>query len=348
MLLRKVAFWMLAASTISLVACDKDNDTTPVSTYENGILIINEGPFGGSGGISHYDRSSKRVITDIFSDANQGAKAGSVVQSCYLHNNKMYVLVNAANKVWVVNPTDFKVVDSVKNITLPRYFLPIDDKKGYISNWKTGLDVIDLTTNKVIKSIATGAGSEQMLRNGSTVWVLNGNGLKVDSTIAIVDIASEKVVRTLKAAIGPKSIVAANGSIWVLCESSYLLPNVSGRLIEYKNETIVNSYEVPAFAKSLVASADGKQLFFIAGAAIYSKDATNTAAAPSIFATRANNARLMSPYGLGIDSKDGRLLCSDAKNYAVNSKVYFFDIQRKIALDSIEAGVASNSFWFGN
>lgn len=347
MLFKKVAFWMLAASTIGLISCDKDDENTSAN-YENGILIINEGPWNGTGSISHYDRTTKTVTKDIFSVANNGAKAGAFVQSCYTYGKKTYVLVNGANKIWVVNPSDFKVIDSIKGVTAPRFFLPVDNNKAFVTNWSQGLDVVDLTTNKVVKSIKTGAGSEQLLRNGSTVWVLNGNGFGKDSTISIVDIASEKVVKTLQAGVGPKCIVSANGSIWVLCESSFTITNGKGKLIEYKNDAIVNSYDVPQFASSLIASQDGKKLFFAASGAIYSKDATDAKALPIIFTEKANNAKLVAPYGLGIDSKDGRLLCSDAKNYTANSKVYFFDINSKVAKDSIETGVASNGFWFGN
>lgn len=347
MLFKKVAFWMLAASTIGLISCDKDDDNTSAN-YENGILIINEGAFNGTGSISHYDRTTKTVTKDIFSAANNGIKAGAYVQSCYTYGKKTYLLVNGANKIWVVNSSDFKVIDSIKGVTSPRFFLPVDNNKAYITNWSTGLDIVDLSTNKVVKSIKTGPGSEQLLRNGSNVWVLNGNGFGKDSTISIIDIASEKITKTIQAAVGPNSIVSAKGSIWVLCGSNHTIANGKGRLIEYKNEAIVNSYEVPQYASSLVVSSDGKKIFFAASGAIYSKSLTDSKDLPSKFIEKANNAKLLSPYGLGIDSKDGRLLCSDAKNYVVNSKVYFFDINSKVAQDSIETAVASNGFWFGN
>ncbi len=347
---------MLVAATVFFAACEPEPviEPTPTPTptpsgYENGILTINEGEYTtGVGTVSHYDRTTKTVKDDIFALENNGALVGSVLQSVARHEGKAYLMVNNSNKVWVVDAKTFKIQTKIESIELPRYFQAIDAKKAYISNWKTGVSVVDLTTNTVTKSIKTGVGAERMLKDGSRIWVLNSGGLNKDSTISIIDSGTDGVIKTIKADLGPSSIVSANGSIWVLCTGYSDVPGSKGKLIEYKNDVMVNSYNVPQYASNLVASNDGKTLYFLAENAICIKDATNAKAAPAVFIENANKAKLVYPYGLGIDSKDGTLFCGDAKSFKVKSKVYVFNTATKVAQDSFQTGIGTNSFLFGN
>lgn len=341
---------MLFAAPLFFTSCDPDpiEPTPTTSGYENGVLMINEGPFlSGTGTVFHYDRNTKVVKADIFSLENGGAKVGNILQSAATNNGKTYLLVNNANRVLVVDAKTFQFKDSIKGIQSPRFFQVIDNNKAYISNWNTGISVVDLTTNKVTKQIKTGIGADRMLRDGSRMLVLNSGGFDKDSSITVIDVTTDAVTKTIKTDPGPNSIVAANGSIWVLCGSYFDLKS-KGRLVEYKNDVIVNSYEVPKYSSNLVASKDGKTLYFLADNAICIKNATDSKIAPTVFIEKANNATFGGLYALGVDSKDGTLFCGDAKTFTSNGTVYLFDTTTKIAKDSIKSGIGTNGFLFGN
>jgi DNA-binding beta-propeller fold protein YncE len=340
-----------ALMTFVVTACDPDEPTVPTPTtsgYENGILIINEGPFGsGSGTFTHYERSTKAITNDVFGLANNGAKVGNILQSYTLHQGKGYVLVNNANKVWVVDAKTFKFNDTIGGIKLPRFMQVLNDTKGYISNWATGVSVVDLSTKKVTKTIKVGGGAEKMLLDGTSLWVLNSGGIGKDSTISIIDTKTDVVSKTITAAYNPNSIVATNGSIWVLC-SSYFDVKGKGKLIEYKNGIKANSYDIPQFATNLVVAKDGKTLYFLADNAIYQKGIADTDAPKAYITGPGTGKSFTYPYGLGIDPKDGAIYCADAKNFAVNSEVFVFDSTSKTLLQTIAAGIGTNGFYFGN
>jgi hypothetical protein len=341
---------MLFVASLSFIACDKDEPIiTPVSTgFENGVLLCNEGPFGkGTGTVNHYDRTTKTLTTNIFEAANANAKIGNILQSLATYQGNTYLMVNNASRVYVVDSKTFKFKDSIKGVPQPRYFEGIDTKKGYISDWTNGVSVLDLATNKITKSVKVGAGAERMLRDGTNLWVLNSGGFNKDSTISIIDVTTDALVKTLKTGPAPNSIVKANGSIWVLCGSYYDI-KTKGRLVEYKNNVIVNSYDVPQFASNLTVSKDGNTLYFIAENAVCIKDATKPNLAPAVHIAAINTkTKFGGLYSLGIDKND-ILFCGDAKNFTNNGTIYTFNHTTKVLQDSIKAGIGPNFFLFGN
>jgi len=174
----KLLMMVLTITSMSILGCKKD-ETSPSLTpgaYDAGVFITNEGQFGnGTGSVSFYNRTSGVVTNMVFETANDGATLGNIVQSMEIYNSKGYIMVNNANKVVVVNGSDFKFVTSI-TATLPRYFLGIDNGKAYVSEWGTGgvngaIKVINLANNTVSSSIGTGKGAEKMVKSGNYVYV---------------------------------------------------------------------------------------------------------------------------------------------------------------------------------
>lgn len=338
----------LVALTLFITSCIKDNETVS-QPYDSGVFITHEGAFsGGTGTVSFYNRTVGGIKNDIFATENNGAAIGNILQSMTIVGDKAYLIVNNANKVLIVDAGTFKFQDSVKGTTLPRYLLNIDDKKAFISEWgangvEGSVKVLDLTSKKITKTIATGKGAGRMLRIGNAVWVTNGGGFDKDSTIAVVDVANEAVTSKINVGISPNSILQdANGDIWVLAGGHWSDKN--GKLVQIKNNTIVATYTVPQGASSLVTNNTKNTLYFIAGKAIYQKDLTT--AAPSVFVDKPTPTAVFgSLYGLDLDPKSGNLYLADAKNYSSTGTVYIFN-NSKLLQDSLKTGIIPSGFWF--
>lgn len=348
MFYKKNYAWTLLFAAAFLLSSCKDENITPITNadYETGVLIANEGLFKtGTGTVSHYDRNTKTVSADIFPAVNGGAKIGNVLQSAKTYNGNTYLMVNNANRVYVVDAKTFKFKDSIKGIELPRYFEAVNSKKAYISGWANGVSVIDLSTNKLIKNIKAGVGADRMLLNGATMWVLNSGAFEADSTITLIDTATDAVVKTLKTAPVPNSIVSANGSIWVLC-GNY---SNKGKLLEYRNDVLVNSFDAPIAANNLVISKDGATLYFVANNAVYSKETSKPKVNPDVYIAGSTvKSKFKGLYSLGFDNQTGNLFCTDIKDYSANGKVYIFNASTKVLQDSITAGIIPTFFSFGN
>ena len=135
----------LFVSAIVLSSCEnnKEEDPNPVTPiveptpveYTNGVFVTCEGPFmTGTGTVSYYSRSNGTVYNDLFNSANS-LPLGNLVQSMTISNSKGYVVVNNADKIEVVNSTDFKSLAKISGLSLPRYLLAVNANKASVSQW---------------------------------------------------------------------------------------------------------------------------------------------------------------------------------------------------------------------
>jgi DNA-binding beta-propeller fold protein YncE len=335
----------LIALFLSFNAC-KPADETTSGSYESGVFITCDGVFPtGTGFVSFYNRKDA-AQTDIFGKENGGAALGNTVQSMAIYGGKAYTMVNNANKIVITDARTFQAPETVTGINYPHQFLPIDKNRAYVSEWgekglKGALKVYDFVNKTFVKTIPTGgSGAGNMLKIGSTVWVINNSGLnftKADSTIAIIDVDRDSVTKTLKVGSSPNSMVQdVNGDLWVLCGS--------GKLVRIHTGIVDLTFDVPLYATRLTGDVTGSNLYFVSGNKVYQKDLFNFGKTPpSVFLTQ---PYLNSPYSLGFDPKTGYMYCGDAENYSSNGTVYIFDPATKTLKDSTKVGVAPNGFVF--
>lgn len=354
MIFSKSHVWAILFATTSLLSsCDK-GDEKPSGLYQTGVFITNEGPFGsGTGTVSYYDRDADITKNDIYSTANSGASVGNVLQSMGLYNGNAYLIVNNANKMVEVKSKDFTSVATLTTgLTLPRYFLPIDATRAYITQWgkdsaTSGVVVYDYASKTIAKTVPTGKGADRMVRNSSTgaVWVLNSGGLGKDSTVSIINstIGVDTVLQKIKVGLGPNSIVQdANADIWVLCYGEYL--KSSGKLVKIRNGAVEYSFDVPYGASGLISDKSKTTLYYLASNQIYTKDLLNFGAtAPSVFLKPSGATAL---YSLGFDPKTSLLWCGDALDFKQSGTVYIIDPTTKTEKKKLTVGVAPNGFIF--
>jgi hypothetical protein len=356
--------WMLGSIIlISLNACKKDEPAAmtnpPASTgagtaglYESGIFITNEGQFpSGAGTVSFYNRTTKTVSNDIFQKVN-GYPLGSVVQSMNLYNGKAYIVVNTANKVEVVTAGDFKSAGSITGFTQPRYFLPINASKAYVSEWGDGgskgaVRVINLANNTISNSIPTGLGAENMVKYNDFVYVTCNGGFGKDSIVTVINAVKDTVFKKIVVGPNPGYIqMDANGKIWVLCKGQYNTVTYAiekaGKLVRINpaNNTVEQTFAFSTASSpdNLSLNAAKTKLFYNFNGAVYAQDIT----AGTLSATPLINKRF---YGLGIDPVTDNIFGADPKDYT-NAGYVFRYTPAGVAIDSLKVGVVPGGFFF--
>lgn len=352
----KQLFLSAIAIATAFAACKKDDPqpdapTPTETTYNNGVFITNEGTFGsGTGTVSFYSRSSSAVSNDIFESKNS-YPLGNVVQSMEIFNGKGYIVVNNAGKVEIVDASSFASGGSITGLSSPRYFLGIDNNKGYISEWGTttgAVKVVDLSTKTITATIATGKGAEGMVKVGNKVYVACSGGFGNDSVITVIDAATNAVLTNIVVGANPKSIKAdANGKVWVLCsgqwDMSYSMLEKTGSLvrIDATADTVdfslsfSSAYSQPF---NLVTNNAKTSLYYTYDGKVYSHTYTATALSTSAIISR-------NFYGLGIDPTNDYFYCADAGNYSATGKVLRYNTAGTI-VDSITVGVIPGNFCF--
>lgn len=337
-------FLLLLATCLFLYSCGDNKDCCippPVDyDYSTGVFVVNEGPFGGTGTISWFNPLTGEVRDSIYEKANNGASLGQFVQSLTFHQGKAYIVVSGANRVVVVNATSFEYLDTIGNLQIPRYFLPVGQNVAYISQWGndglTGsLARVDLTTNKVITVIPTGKGPERMEVVNERIYVANSGGYGLDSTITEISIASETAqTYPVPGGKNPGDLLRVeNGQdqkMYYLCKGYFLDSSPEGKLNYLGNQG--SGASTPAYADDLVYDPNTGFIYFLGGNTVYkmAQNGTDLTISPLF------NASL---YTLALDSEAGLFYCGDAKDFSNNGEVVIYQLDGT-PVTSFRAGVA--------
>lgn len=347
------------ALTFTVAGCKKEdpqppaNNITPGAYESSGVFITNEGPFGsGTGTVSFYNRNTGAVSNDIFQTAN-GVPLGNIVQSMSIYNGKGYIVVNNAGKMEVVNAGDFKSSASITGLNQPRYFLGIDNSKGYITEWgSTGTSgavrVINLTNNTISSTISTGAGAESMVKVNNSVYVTCKGGYGNDSVLTVINSGTDAVITNIPVGPNPAGIqVDANGMIWVLCggqwNTSFTALDKTGKLVRINpsTNTVEQAFTFSSTTSSpsnLTINAAKNKLYYTYNGAVYSHDISATSLSSAAFINR-------NFYGMGVDPSNDYLFGADAGNFTSNGYVIRFNTAGA-KVDSFQVGIIPGGFFF--
>jgi len=216
--------FLLATSGVIITSCEKD-DTGPSLPYDltNGVVIANEGTFQASNAsLSIYYPKGDSVVNNVFSKVND-RPLGDVLQSIGFSGDNAYLILNASNKIEVIDKKTCVEVATISDLVSPRYFTSISDDKAYVTLWGNGgkVGVLNLTTNTLTKQITVGSGPEKLVVIGNKAFIANSGGWSTDNRISIINTQTDEVIATLTVGDNPKDfVVDRNGMIWVLCSGN--------------------------------------------------------------------------------------------------------------------------------
>jgi len=362
---KKISVFMLVC--LSVISCKKeeDNNNTVGTFVESGsAIVVNEGNFGGNNGSVSFINRNGVATNFIYESANGGINLGDVLQSYTVVGNKGIICVNNSFKIEIVDARTFKhiatIVDTTatQNTSYVRYALGISDTKAYVTNgnFSGEIEVLDLTTNTITKSINVGKGPEQLAMVGSNVYVCNSGGFDVDSTVSVVNAATDVVTSTINVGDIPTKIVRdAQNNVWVLCagQSDYsnyplinkLSPSKLVR-INTSSNTVDKSFTLidagnPSYVVNLAIGDNGRKVYYSVSDKIYALDITSGSlpAAP-IIAGR-------SFYGLAASPYNNQIWGLQAPNFTSGGYVFRYKADGSL-IDSVKVGIGPNSAVFNN
>lgn len=346
---------------ISLLAilhqsCEKvkeEGNLIPTSGLK-GIFCINEGAFmSGNGSVSFYPENGDPAISDVFGSAN-GFPIGDLPQSMCIYDERAYICVNNSQKVEVVSMSDFKRSAVLYGINSPRYFVPLGDGTGVVSDWYTNqVYRIQLSGMQIIDSVLCGNGPEQMLVSNGKLFVCNSGGFGNDSSISIINIAGFQPGGTIATGVNPSFIKEDNqGNLIVLCRGSLgddyaPSPDDPGgmlMLIQPSNNTVLNSlsFAYDEHPLQLQLDASKSNIYYLMGnyfytGKIYKRSSSDFTGQGTILTGREF-------YSLGVSPADGSIY---AGNYAFSANTYVVRFSNDgTLLDSLECGIGPGNFVF--
>lgn len=330
---------------MAVISCNNnDDDPQPLGSYDNGILVLNE---GGAGTVDYISADLQTAQQDVFTVVNGASQdIGQYAQSIFFEGARAFIISNGSNKITVVNRYTFEYLATISTgLDVPRYGV-VEGGKAYVTNMASFFDdtddyvaVIDLADLTLGEPIAMNTYADRIASGGGKIWVANGAFGSGDS-VTVIDPDTDAITGTIQTELAPNSLEYKDGILYVLCATS----GEGGKLIRIDgaDAQIVDAMAIPdLYPQNL--DIEGSKAYFTAGTKIY---------APEKSATTFNNAELVdtqsdSDYiGYGFAVHGDRIYISEAaEDFSSNGKVLVYGLSGNLIAD-IPAGLGPNGFYF--
>ncbi len=342
--MKSFKFYLLCLSLLSVMFSSCGDDETSISdgqSFDNGVLIVNEGPFsGGSATLDYYDNAQDSLIRDVYSTVNDGQVIGSILQSVTVIGNDAYLVVNNSAKIEVVDATTMAYKNTITGVFGPRYIADLGNGSAVISEWGsdgvTGqLKLIDLTTMMVTDSVSV-SGPEQMIVSGAKIYVANSGGFGESNKVTVhdLDLAQQSEIIVGKRAID--MVEDANGDIWVLSGGSFGT-NDGASICRIVGDATDFCKELSGFPSDLISDASGNNLYYVENGGVMKLELGNEGEDITL-ATNVTGTI----YGLGYDGSQNTLYVATTPDFSSESTTYV--ISSDGSTKEFTTGVLTNSF----
>lgn len=344
---------LFALASFVFTSCSSDDDFTPSviepEAYEDGILVINEGPFGqGSGTITYVSNDFSTVEQNIYRNVN-GSELGNVVNAMGFDDGNAYIVVNNSHKVMIADRYSFEKKDSITTgLENPRFFASNGQTRGYITAWGDPSDdnddyiaVVDLITNTIATTIPVSYGPEKILNHNGKMYVTHIGGWSWNNVVSVI--SGTSVEKTITVGDVPDSMVVIGDYLYVLSSGKpeYSDEETAGSLskIDLNTNEVVetHTFQLEQHPDNLVT--DGVNLYYSHSGSVYKTSASSISVPGTAVIDRFF-------YKLAIN--DGMLYGTDAGDYASQGTLYIYDLATYDQIKEISAGIIPGEVYFNN
>ncbi len=311
----------------------------------NNVYVVNEGMFNtGDGAISHYNSQTGEVIEDVYEKVN-GKLIGNVCQSMTVVDSIGYVVVNNSKKIVIVSLPSFKKVGEINDLTSPRYFLPINKDKAYVTDlYSNAVSVIDLNTNRKISQISCNGSTEELILSNNKVYVTNTRTDK----LYIIDANSDVLEDSITIGFCSSSLRAdKENKIWVYCTGDFEKKiNAGIYRIDPVTKKVLQKFNIAAplnIWDRLDINGSKDTLYYMNKGIYQLLIAATQLTQRAIIPLNSRNF-----YGLGINPSNSNIYVADAADYAQRGMIYRYKIKGSSVeqMASFKASVIPSDFIF--
>ena len=337
------------------ISCTNGDDNIlqiPLGTYDNGVLILNEGNFGSDNSeISYLSNDFAVGENNVFAAVNPSLTLGDTGQDIGFNEDLAFIILNNSQKIEVVNRYTLKHVASITSgLSNPRY-IAFANGKGYVTNWGDGFSttddyvaVLDLTTYTVSSTIPVVEGPERLIHYNNKLYVAQKGGYNQGNTVSVIDL-SNNAVATIAVGDVPNSLELVGDDLYVLCggNPSYTTNETTGSLVKINTNTEVIT------TKTFAGIEHPSNLDFSSNAFYYTIDSNvyqmgindTTLPTTELFSTVDQGA-----YGVySFAVNNGKIYLGDVKDYNSNGEIFIYSTSGTL-LKNFSVGVIPTGFYF--
>lgn len=331
----------LLLSLLIISGCDKTPEDDIIDPVDGGRLYVcNEGNFQqANSSLSRFSLEDGSVVNNYYQSVNDET-LGDIFQSMSFHNDNAYLVVNNSGKVIVADTDSMKHIHTFSGLTSPRYVLPINDSKAYVSDLFGGIHILDLSNNTVSGNITLPGWTEEMALVNNKVYVCNPN----TSQLYIINPQTDQVSDSVEVGFGPTSLVQdKDGHLWVLCSSYQArldkgIFQVDTQIDEFAKSLFFTDSADVASALRINSTKDSIYYLFKGGVKKMSITADDL---PSDYFITPDNGAL---YGLAVDPQEGTVYTSDALDYVQSGIIRRYTAKGTL-IDQFNAGIIPGNMY---
>lgn len=337
-----------------LTACTNDDGVSaPLGAYDDGLLILNQGNFGGgNSSISFWSNDLSTFEFNAFSAVNPSVPLGDTAQDLGFYGDKAYVVVNLSNTIQVVNRYTLEHLTTISTgLSNPRY-IAFANGNAYVTNWGDAendeddyIAVLNLNSNTVTTTIPVAEGPERILEHNNKLYVAHMGGYNFGNTISVIQTGSNAVT-AIEVGDVPNSMVLANNDLYVLCggKPSWAEFETSGSLVQINLSTNTITSALPFLLGNHPSNLilNDNKFYFTIDSDIFSKiiDA-NTIPSNPIFSTTAQGVYGVYSFAIA----NNKIFVGDAADYNSNGKVYIYSLTGTLE-NQQTVGIIPGGFFF--
>lgn len=232
--MKKINLLLAASASLLLFGCNNKGGGIEIpSPKTQGIYILGEGYMGSNNSTLYYYELTTRTVTNRFAVANPDATLGDTANDMETYGSKLYVAVDASNKVLVLDAASGRILEEIPmgdadgRPREPRY-LACAAGKVFVSLYSGEVARIDTASYDVdyvacnslfrFNEGIVAVGKEKLcVANGRAEGGVYGN------TVTVIDIPSFSVADAITVPLNPNRLaVTSSGDVYLTTWGDYL------------------------------------------------------------------------------------------------------------------------------
>lgn len=321
-----------------------------------GFYLLNEGNMGSNKStLDYFDFTTGKFQRNIYAAINPTVpkQLGDVGNDIAIYGSKLYAIINASNKVEVMDARTAKRIGQI-NIPNCRY-IKFDKGFAYITSYAGPIQInpnytqkgyvakIDTATLTVVDKCIVGFQPDELEMTDGKIYVANsggymgaGNSEKYERTVSVIDLVSFKEINRIDVAYNLHHIkVDKRGDLWVTSRGDY--KKLPSRLyfIDKARQKVTDT--LPIAVSNFYLHGDSLYIYstewsYITYSNIITYGIVNTRTREVVthaFITDGTDKEIEIPYGLLVHPVTKDIYVTDAGNYVSPGMLYCFSKEGK-------------------
>lgn len=328
-----------------------EDDELKIIGYK-GFYLLNEGNMGSNKStLDFFNFETGKYIRNIYAERNPEVpkEMGDVGNDIAIYGSKLYAVINASNKVEVMNAETTKRIGQV-DIPNCRY-IKFHEEYAYITSYAGPVEInpdyqqkgfvakVDTATLEVVDKCIVGFQPDELEIVNGKIYVANsggymgsGNSSGYERTVSVINLETFKEDNRIDVAINLHRIRAdKQGNLWVTSRGDYFNEPSQIYIIDKDTKEVTDTIAIAANSMWM----DDDMLYVVSSAfsyitfeyeVSYSVIDTNTRkVVKQNFITDGTDNEIEMPYGIMVNPKSKDIYLTDAGNYVTSGVLYCFD-----------------------